>query len=560
MAAHSQPGTTRRATRIARIRIALGAARATLAADWETGVAQLRDLLRSREVHLALWLCLPALILGVALRAHYCAEAPYGYFLSDSRNFIDSARGFLKSPLAVFADVRRTFLAPVLYSVPVGLGWPLLRVIPWGQHAIGAGMIVLSGLLCAAWFRHWRYWIIPLTMIVAAHPTILWYEHMVLPESMFVVLTLATALAVALYLRMPSPPALLILLLSIFLTAGARQEGFMYSIAAMAACAMALRNDRRRMAWHLGAVCLFVVATMCASGTRQGGQMLLTSVIHHAPDHLWLTPDYSSRARALRDRFAPQWPAYPADHNKAREVIVGDMASFLRERRGLGDAEQRLANNRTCKWVALEIAARRWWVLPGMAYHKWLATHLDPPSPIFGPEWPTNEALRKAFGKEDSKERKYLRGLFGHPYESADAFERDLRTIYYRDEGLGPLRAWQEWFCRWSLWPQDPNAVPEVGPEGARQELPRLPWLYPLGVAGLLAAAATVDARRRTAMLTWLAMLLWMGFVIAIVGSLRSRYRLSFEPYWYFGLVGWLEASWALARARLPFLRRTGGG
>lgn len=561
-------------------------ARGVFMADWGAGVARLRDLLRSSDLHLALWLCLPALLVGAAIRIHFCAEAPYGYFLSDTRNFIDGARNFLKSPLGVFGGGARTFLAPILYSVPVGLDVPLLRVVPWGQHAIGLGMIVASGLLCAAWFRGWRWWIVPVTLVVAAHPTILWYEHMALPESMFVALTMAAALAVALFLRIPSPPTLLLLLSCIFLTAGARQEGFLYSLAALVACAVVFWRDRRRMAWYAGGVCLFLLLTARASQTTQGGQMLIASVIQFAPDRLWLAPDYSGRAAALRERFAPLWPKYPAQHNESRDIIKEDAMAFLRESRGMSEAEAKLASDAFCKRVGLEIALRRWWELPRMAYCKWLATHLEEPSPYFHDDWPREYAMNKAFGKEDSKERRYLRRFLGTPYDSADAFARDLERIYYPVDGLGGLGEWQRGFLRWSLWPQGaadvgrgevtgvavegaseavgPSAGPdeegEEGPqavaEAVAQKVPVLPWLYPLGLAGLAGAACVADGRRRKALLIWLGMLLFMGFATAVVGSLRSRYRLSFEPYWYFGLAGLLETCRVFALAALWRLRQ----
>ncbi|MCC6355459.1 MAG: hypothetical protein IT577_16330 [Verrucomicrobiae bacterium] len=540
------------------MRISWQQTRAALAADWRAGASEIRDLLRSRDLHLALWLCVPALILGAALRAHFCLEAPYGFFLSDTRDFIDAARNFLKGPLGVFGGDSRTFLAPVLYSVPVALGAPLLRVVPWGQHAIGLAMIVLAGLLCAAWLRRWRLWIVPVTLLAAAHPTVLWYEHMALPESMFVALAVATAAAVALFLRWPSSATFSVLMASVFLAAGARQEGFLFALAPAVAATVAFRRDARRMAAYLLACAAFIALTTRASRTTQGGQMLLTSLIHLAPDRLFLTPDYSARAVALRERFGPQWPMYPAKHNKSRDIIVDDMASFLRDGRGLSETDQRLTNNAACKWVALEIAVRRWWALPRIAYNKWRATHLEPPSPPFGGEWPAQYALKKSFGEEDSKERKYLRRLFGRSYDAADAFERDLREVYYRDGRQVLLRAWQEWFIPRSLWPHDPANVPLEGPGEIKQQMPRLPWLYPLGLAGLLCAALAADRPRRASILTWLSMLLVVAFVVGLVGSLRSRYRLTFEPYWYIGLAGLCDAGLALALAAWRNLRAGG--
>lgn len=518
---------------------------AALRRDWRDGMTSLRELVGSRPVREALRLCVPALVVGFALRVAFVVAAPYGYFLSDTRNFIDPAGS------------SRTFFAAALYLIPVAMGAPVLKVVPWIQHAMGLWMIAAAGLLCAACLRRWRWWIVPLTLIVAAHPSILWYEHMALPESMFVVLTLTTGLAFALFLKIPSPPTFLILWGSIFLTAGARQEGFLYALAALAGCALAFRHDRRRMASYLGATFLFLFLTTRASHTAQGGQMLISSLIQYAPDRLWSAPDYSSRAMALRDKFKPLWPIYPEDHNETRDIIVQDVGGFLTEERGLSQEEQKRANNAFCRRVAIEIALRNFWVLPKIAYYKWRATHIEAPAPVFDGDWMRDYALRKAFGSDRSKERKFLPALYGRSYASADSFDHDLREIYYRNS-LGWLDAWRASFVRWSLWPHDQTTIGEGGIPGMPQKLPRLPWLYPLAMAGLVGALFVVDRQRRTTLIMWLAMLIFVGFIVAVTGSLRSRYRLAFEPYWYIGLMALCELTVAWIRMLRPRFGRRG--
>jgi len=530
-------------------------ARGAFAADWRAGIRSIREIWLSPSLRTALWLCVPALVLGALLRIYLCIEAPYGYFLSDTRNFIDGAEDFLKNPLSVLGGSSRTFLASAVYSLPIAMGIPVLRAIPWIQHAIGLWMIVAAGLLCAAWLPRWRWCAVPVTLIVAVHPSILWYEHMALPESMFVVLTLTTALGLALFLRAPSPPSFLVLLASIFFTAGARQEGFLYAIVALAGCVLAFRRDRRRMAIYLGATFLFLFATTRASRTTQGGQMLITSLIHHASDRLWSVPDYSERAVALRNKFKPQWPIYPANHNESRDIIVGDVREFLIEKRGLSAEAARRSNNSFCKRVAIEIAIRNFWVLPGMAYYKWLATHIEAPTPAFANGWMTNYAMKKVFGGEKSKEKKFLPRFYGRAYETADAFERDLRQIYYPEHGLGWLDAWRAGFTRWTLWPHVQASIRSVSEENMMQHVPRLPLLYPLGLAGLIGAVLITEKRKRMALLTWLGMLIFTGFVVVITGSLRSRYRLAFEPYWFIGLTALcavFAALWARLKGRRP--------
>src|SRR5438067_5797497 len=114
---------------------------------------------RVREVFL--W-CLPALIVGFALRAALTVSLPYGYCTVDTPDFLGTPYKLIyKHTFRIHG--KKTFLQPIVYSVPFFIGIPALIFIPILQHSCGLVMILLMGGVCRFWFYHWKWFIVPLT-------------------------------------------------------------------------------------------------------------------------------------------------------------------------------------------------------------------------------------------------------------------------------------------------------------------------------------------------------------------------------------------------------------
>lgn len=73
-----------------------------------------------------------------------------------------------------------------------------------------------------------------------------------------------------------------------------------------------------------------------------------------------------------------------------------------------------------------------------------------------------------------------------------------------------------------------------------------LPPLYAPAALGL-ALIALGRGKSWPSLPVWLLTLLGVAFVTLLTGSLRARYRLMFEPYWYIGWAGLFDAAVALA-------------
>ena len=130
-----------------------------------------------------LWV-IPALLIGAILRMMILSYSPYAYWGSDSRSYFSFASGVLNKFYFSLVEKRR-FLYPI-FLVPVSLlpGAPL-RWLAWIQAALGLATLLPLAYIIRKVFFAWKLWIIPITVIFAGMPILLWYEHELLAESVF---------------------------------------------------------------------------------------------------------------------------------------------------------------------------------------------------------------------------------------------------------------------------------------------------------------------------------------------------------------------------------------
>jgi len=70
-------------------------------------------------------------------------------------------------------DQKKTFLTPLLYSLPALADIPVLYFSAALQHCFGVLLVMIIGLLTKAWLPAWRLWIVPLTFLIAINPILL---------------------------------------------------------------------------------------------------------------------------------------------------------------------------------------------------------------------------------------------------------------------------------------------------------------------------------------------------------------------------------------------------
>ena len=145
------PGCKRRAKGLVR-RASLRDKWTLVASFFTPAFALIRDP-RTREF---LRFCLPALLLGLTLRVLLTVQLPMGIYHDDTPDFIVTADRLLRNH-EFDIHAKKTFLVPIVFTIPILLHLPALIAIPLFQHALGLVLIVLVGLLCRLWFVHWKW-------------------------------------------------------------------------------------------------------------------------------------------------------------------------------------------------------------------------------------------------------------------------------------------------------------------------------------------------------------------------------------------------------------------
>lgn len=127
----------------------------------------------------------PALIFGVVLRSLLVAYSPYAYWSKDSGSFFNFAYEFQLDG-GINLDPKRRFLYPI-FLLPVSyLPGAMLQWTAWLQHAMGLLSVWPIAYAIRSVLPQWRVSIIPATMFFAGLPLLIWYEHQVQAEVLFV--------------------------------------------------------------------------------------------------------------------------------------------------------------------------------------------------------------------------------------------------------------------------------------------------------------------------------------------------------------------------------------
>lgn len=132
----------------------------------------------------ALVWALPAIIFGAVLRWMLLSYSPYAYWGSDSRSYFSFAELFLEKG-KISLDDKRRFLYPI-YLLPVAaLPGATLKWIAWIQHLGGLLTLVPLAYCVRKALVGWKAWVVPVTVLYAGMPILIWYEHEFLAETVF---------------------------------------------------------------------------------------------------------------------------------------------------------------------------------------------------------------------------------------------------------------------------------------------------------------------------------------------------------------------------------------
>jgi hypothetical protein len=489
-----------------------------------------RVRLASSPVSEFLWFCVPGVLAAVLVRAWLTAALPYGIYHFDTPDFLQTPYDLLHAHRLTLHN-KKTFLAPFLFTIPFLLRIPALLLIPVGQHLLGCLLVLMTGALCRLWFVFWRWWIVPLMILMALHPALLWFEHTLLAEADYIFCVVWLALAGTVFVRWPRWPAFGFLLAALLFTAGARPEGRLFLAFGGAVVVLVYAGRWRAELAKLATLVLFCAATLLATRTAQGGILLYASLLHLAPEHSMVAPDLAPCLEALRDRARrTRARRVPNDIVRVEKRLVGQIATCYAPTHlaaGLGDARHPNTRqiNALCLRLALEIARQHPWALVTLVGDRFLA-RIDADS---GGEFRNHDLQtrqERAFQRGLNRNAVLGVGLAGVPLLTDDQITAFVGA-HYAESRVPWYNAWEHAWMAAIGWLRLPGRA-----YSAEYRLPGLPLFYVAGLIGAALSLFLVEPRLRLFQWTFLPVLVGVWFTVTLTGALMPRYRFVLEPFW----------------------------
>lgn len=274
--------------------------------------------------------CLPALILGGLLRFWLLQGWEVGlYYGPDSQSYWHPVYMAKKGGPMEFSR-KRPWLYPVLARATLVSSTPPARTAVVVQHVIGWLLVLPLADMLARLTLRWRWWVVPATVVYTCHPQLLFWEHVLIADSLFIALSLLSCWAFLRFWLAPGRWIWLAAALSLtFFSMAARPVGRAFWLG-ISGLLLVLPNSswRKRMACSGASLLLYVPAGE-ATQVKQGESLLFTSVfpllVLDRPPHLDVKAELapavqSDRAnlwRYVTDTQRDRWSWLEADRSAA---------------------------------------------------------------------------------------------------------------------------------------------------------------------------------------------------------------------------------------------------
>ncbi|HEV3408828.1 MAG TPA: hypothetical protein VG095_00915 [Chthoniobacterales bacterium] len=496
--------------------------------NWRESLQRAGSFFATRDTREFLLWCLPALVVGLALRVALTVSLPYGYYHDDTVDFLLTPDRLLNS-FSISVHTKKTFLVPAIYTLPFLVGVPALIVLPLLQHTLGLGLVLLIGLLCRFWLTRWRLFILPLTVLAAVNPFYLAFEHTLIAESIFVFTTALLAVAGTLYALEQTRARFAFLLVALFFEAAARPEGkLLFGFGILLVVVLHARSWRAH--WlRLAAVLLLALGTHFITKTGQAGLLLYTSVARFTPPDLKSAPGFEPYIAPLRAQLQRNWDEFRTfPRVRDRKEIGRAVEQYLREQRGLTGKINRQVDA-LCLAMAKETCRRNLFRLPAHAFAKFHAVATEAPNDPFD-EHILLEKQREALHAAGKRAFRLSRGLTGQTLSDEAAIDQFVHSNYRE---VPWFNRWQQiWLAAVNRLRLPDNYVADPTSPAAPRRIPGLPLYFVAAALGLIAAA--IPSRRLQPFhVAWGLAFVGFFFVLMLTANVRPRFRFVFEPYWF---------------------------
>lgn len=510
-----------------------------------------RPRLADPRLHELLWYCVPGVAVALIVRAWLMVSMPYAQFHFDTPDFLQTPYELLCNHRLSLHN-KKTFLTPLLYTLPFLCRIPAMLAIPVGQHLLGMALVLMVGALCRLWFAFWRWIIVPLTVLMALDPALLWFEHTLLAEAAYLFCVVALALAGTVFVRWPNRETFGFLLAALFFTAGARPEGRLFLAFGVLLTLLVYQGQLRREATKFVTLFVFCLVTLLVTRTQQGGILLYASLLHLAPDQSHVAPDLMPCLRPMRDRLHHSRALRVSNdvvraEKRLTEQIVECFAPKHPELQ-LGDTKAYNTKrvNALCLKLAIETARTHPLQLPEIVMVRFLSRIDDDDGGQFLNHDVQTRQYR-ALVRGERRNGAMGTGLAGVPLGTEDEVTSFIYGHY--DERR------VAWYNRWEAFWMGALGylhLPDVR-YSAEYQLPGLPLFYVVALVGAVMMLVLPTGTRRFHW-AFLPVLGGVWFTVTLTGAIMPRYRVVLEPFWllYFFAVADGIARFATRARPLP--------
>ena len=291
-------------------------------------------------------LSLFALIVGAILRISFIVAIPQAFNGSDTRSFTQASDD-LWSRHVLGVQHKRRWLYPLLLIAPPAIpAIPPSESIPLVQHTLGLLTVVGIGWIVGNITRFRNILVPGVTTVMAIWPKMLWYEHEVVAECVFLaafVLTVALAFPLG---SLRNQKRLFWFLISAALVAAIKPHGRGIWFGSLVMAGLVTGNPFKWNWKCWGAIAFGILMIVSAGEKRQGNWLLLNSVLplvdtegptyheyrqtlkpivmearKNIDDYPWLQEKFK---KPLGDSdpsvISPLWASLTADHEKYSKV------------------------------------------------------------------------------------------------------------------------------------------------------------------------------------------------------------------------------------------------
>jgi hypothetical protein len=273
-----------------------------------------------------LWLCLPALVLGAALRLSVLMALPEAYYGSDSNSYFQTTAELWNEHHFELRAKRRWIYPLALLPTPALPG----RTLQWiavAQHGLGLATVFGIGWIVFHLTQRPQIWVPLVTTLAALWPRMLWHEHEVIAETL---LLFTVVLAVGLTLPAGSlrrRDRLFWFLLATTAIVAVKPHGrpiwLGLLFAAVLIAGFPWRWDKKNILTALASV-----AIMLSSGSsEQGAWLLLSSALPVVKTEGEKWPEYRAALKPYIEEARADLPQYPWKQGGYKKMLVDRKAT-----------------------------------------------------------------------------------------------------------------------------------------------------------------------------------------------------------------------------------------